>query len=196
LRKRILEPFGIDEICLGVCFGAPSYRIFAALLVGWVLTVGRHTISRVILTMGLHESRHFATIYRFLGKGQWSAERVFYYLFRMLVDTLIVARADILVVVADTLNKHGGKKICGAAWQHDGSAPNRTKKIGHGVCFVIIGLAVRILEISDRVFCLPYAARLWWPPKSQGQTQRAAVQEEAGDCIGSYQTDPLAVESR
>ena len=74
------------------------------------------------------------------------------------------------LVLDDTLNKHRGKKICGAGWQHDGSAPKQTKKTkqtGYGVCFVIIGLAIRFPGISDRVFCLPYAARLWWPPKAK-----------------------------
>jgi hypothetical protein len=41
------------------------------------------------------------------------------------------------------------------------------KRTGYGVCFVIIGLAIRLPGISDRVFCLPYAARLWWPEKTK-----------------------------
>jgi len=171
LKKCIPDPFEIDDISLNVCFSAPSYRIFTALLVGWVLTVGTHTISKVILTMGLHEFRHFATIYRFLGKGRWSAESVSRRLFRMLVDTLIAAGVEILAVIDDTLNKHCGKKICGAGWQHDGSASKLTKQKGYGVCFVIIGLAIRIPQISDRVFCLPYAARIWWPPKAKVKPQ-------------------------
>ena len=178
LKKSIPDPFGIDEICFSVCFSAPSYRIFVALLVGWVLTVGKHTVSKVILTMGLHESMHFASIYRFLGKGQWSVEGVSYWLFRILVETLVGQGREILVVVDDTLNKHCGKKMCGAGWQHDGSAPKLTKQRSHGVCFVIIGLAVRLPEISDRVFCLPYAARLWWPPKARVKPQDIPYQKK------------------
>jgi hypothetical protein len=30
-----------------------------------------HTISQVILTMGLHESEHFASVYNFLLKSRW-----------------------------------------------------------------------------------------------------------------------------
>jgi hypothetical protein len=58
-----------------------------------------------------------------------------------------------------------GRKICGAGFQHDGASPKGGKKIGYGVCFVLIGLAVRLPGVSDRVFCLPYAARLWWPKR-------------------------------
>jgi hypothetical protein len=138
-----------------------------ALVIGWVLTVGKHTISQVILTMRLHESKHFASIYRFLGKGIWETDLVSYFVFRMLVETLIAEGIDILVVIDDTLNKHCGRKICGAGWQHDGSLPKHSNQKGYGVCFVIIGLAIRLPGISDRMFCLPYAARLWWPPKAK-----------------------------
>ena len=167
MNRNIADPFGLDEIRFRACFSAPGFRIFVALVIGWVLTVGKHTVSQVILTMKLHESRHFATIYRFLLKGQWSVDMVSYCLFRILVETLIAEEVEVLVVVDDTLNKHRGKHICGAGWQHDGSAPKIAKQKGYGVCFVIAGLAIRLPDISDRVFCLPYAARLWWPPKAK-----------------------------
>ncbi len=73
---------------------------------------------------------------------------------------------EILGVIDDALNKHSGKKISSAVWQHDDSLPKLTKQKAYGVCFVIIGLAIRLPGVSDRVFCLPYAARLWWPPKA------------------------------
>jgi hypothetical protein len=31
------------------------------------------------------------------------------------------------------------------------------------VCFVVIGLASGLQEISERIFCLPFAVRLWCP---------------------------------
>jgi hypothetical protein len=144
------------------------------LVIGWVLTVGKHTVSQVILTMRLHESRHFASIYRFLGKGQWCIDWVCRCLFRIMAEILVAEGVEIVVVLDDTLNKHCGKKICGAGWQYDGSAPKQSKKAkqtSHGVCFVIIGLAIRLPGISDRVFCLPYAARLWWPEKAKVKPQ-------------------------
>lgn len=170
MKKHTPKPFEIDDIRFRVCFSAPSYRIFTALVIGWVLTVGKHTISQVILTMRLHESRHFATIYRFLRKGQWKTDSVSHWLFRILVETLVAEGLDIELVLDDTLNKRRGKHICGAGWQYDGSAPKQSKKAkqtSYGICFVVIGLAIRLPEISDRVFCLPYAARLWWPEKAK-----------------------------
>ena len=174
MKKAIPKPFAIEDIRLRLCFTAPSYRIFVALVIGWVLTTGTHTISHVILTMGLHESRRFAAIYRFLGKGQWCTDRISYCLFRMMVGTLIAEGVEIRTVGDDTLNKHRGADICGAGWQYDGSVPKHGKKAkqtSYGVCFVIIGLAIRLPGISDRVFCLPYAARLWWPETAKVKTE-------------------------
>lgn len=166
-KSGIADPFTIDEPSFRACFTAPSLALFASMVVGWVLTVGRHTISNVILTMGLHESRHFASVYRFVGRGRWLPDMVSRAVYELLVETLVPCDAEILLVVDDTLNKHRGKKICGAGWQHDGSAPGDKKRKGYGLCFVIVGLAVRLTGIADRVFCLPYAARLSWPPRAK-----------------------------
>jgi hypothetical protein len=74
---------------------------------------------------------------------------------------------EIELVLDDTLNSHVGKKIFGAGFQHNGNAPKIGKPIGYGVCFVIIGVVVRLPGISERLFCLPYATRLWWPEKAK-----------------------------
>lgn len=174
MKRGIGEPFTIDEISFRKCFSAPSLEIFMALVIGWALTVGRHTISRVILTMGLHESRHFASVYRFFSRERWLADMISHALFELMLDIVVPLGAEILLIVDDTLNKHFGKKITGAGWQHDGSAFGKKNRKGYGVCFVIIGLAVRLNGISDRIFCLPYAARLWWPPRTKNKPKAMA----------------------
>lgn len=178
MEKQIPHPFGIDDIRFMQCFTAPSYRIFVALLIGWALTVGKHSISQVILTMRLHDSRHFATIYRFLGKSRWNLDLVSCCLFRVMLETLIAEETEVLTVIDDTLNKHCGRSICGAGWQHDGSAKKHSGQTGYGVCFVIIGMVVRLSGISDRMFCLPFAARLWWPPKTKVKPQGLAYRKK------------------
>lgn len=183
-KRNLPDPFEIDKIRFQDCFTAPSLRHFVVLMTGWVLTVGSHTISQVILTAEAHESEHFASLYRFLSRARWEPDRVAAVIFLSMVATLCPGVSELVLVIDDTLNKHVGTKICGAAFQHDGSAPKGGKKIGYGVCFVIIGLAVRLPGISSRVFCLPYAARLWWPKSSKVKPLR-----------GSYKTKPeLALE--
>ena len=166
-KRNVPDPFVVDKISFQDCFTAPSLRHFIVLMTGWVLTVGAHTISQVILTVQAHESEHFASVYRFLSRAKWDSDKVAASIFLFMVEALFSVGSELLLVIDDTLNNHMGRNICGAGYQHDGSAPNTSKKIGYGVCFVIIGLAVRLPGISDRVFCLPYAARLWWPEKSK-----------------------------
>ncbi|MEW6406437.1 MAG: transposase [Chloroflexota bacterium] len=157
------EPFGVDKRDFSLCFSRPSLRHFTMLLAGWVLTVGAHTISRVILTIGAHEREHFASVYRFLSRAVWSWDSVSWMVFRLIHRTFLADAAEVVCVVDDTLNKHQGHKICGAGYQHDGSVPKGDPSVKFGVCFVLIGVMVRLPGISERVFCLPFAARLWWP---------------------------------
>jgi hypothetical protein len=166
-KRNLPQPFQIDKIRFKDCFTAPSLRHFAVLINGWVMTVGIHTISQVILTGGLHESEHFSTIYRFLQKAKWPPDQVAFEVFRMILDTLMPDATELELALDDTLNNHVGKKIFGAGIQHDGDAPKTGKPIGYGVCFVIIEVVVRLPGISGRVFCLPYACRLWYPEKAK-----------------------------
>lgn len=183
-RRNLPDPFEIDKVRFQDCFTAPSLRHFVVLMTGWVVTVGTHTLSQVILTAEAHESEHFASLYRFWSRARWGPDRVAAVIFLLMVETLFPGVSELILVIDDTLNNHVGPKICGAGFQHDGAAPKGGKKIGYGVCFVIIGLAVRLPGISDRVFCLPYAARLWWPKKSKVKPQG-----------GLYKTKPeLALE--
>lgn len=172
-KRNLPQPFGVDKIHFRDCFTAPSLRHFAALITGWALTVGTRTISKVILATGAHESEHFANIYKFLGRSNWDPDKVAFEVFKLIIERLLPGCTVIEIVIDDTLNSCVGKKIFGAGVQHDGNAPKTGKPIGYGVCFVIIGVAVRLPRISDRAFCLPYAARLWWPAKAKVKPKAA-----------------------
>jgi len=177
-KRNLPEPFGIDKGDFSICFSRPSLRHFKMLLVGWVLTVGAHTISRVILTVGAHEKEHFASLYRFLSRAVWSWDSVSWMVFRVIFRTFLTGVTEVVCVVDDTLNKHWGKKICGAGYQHDGSVPKGERPVRFGVCFVLIGVMVRLPGLSERVFCLPFAARLWWPDNAPVKPKSLLVRKK------------------
>lgn len=162
-KKNLAEPFDFDKSYFGCCFSRPSLRHFGLIVIGWVLAVGTHTVSRIILTTCGHEKEHFTSIYRFLSRAVWSWDSVSWVVFRIIHRTFLEDAAEVICVVDDTLNKHWGKKICGAGYQHDGSVPKGDYPVRFGVCFVVMGVMVRLPGISGRPFCLPFAARLWWP---------------------------------
>lgn len=167
MRRKLPQPFGVEEINFRACFSAPSLRCFRALMTGWVLTVGAHTLSQVMLSTRLHESKHFAGVYRFFSRAVWDADQVGEQIFGMMMRVFDSMCLQLVCVIDDTMNRHRGPMICGAGWQYDGSKSQESGKTGYGVCFVIIGLAVSLPGISGRVFCLPFAARLWWPPNAR-----------------------------
>jgi hypothetical protein len=176
--RNLPDPFGIHKRDFSLCFSQPSLRHFTMLLMGWVLTVGAHTVSRVILTVGAHEKEHFASVYRFLSRAVWSWDSVSWMVFRVIYRTLLVDATEVVCVVDDTLNKHWGKKICGAGYQHDGSVPKGDRPVRFGLCFVLIGVMVRLPGISERVFCLPFAARLWWPDNAPVKPKRLVIRKK------------------
>jgi hypothetical protein len=77
------------------------------------------------------------------------------------------------VAVDDTLFKKRGKKVFGAAWQHDGAARGE-KPVGYGCCFVVLGIIVE-LPFCTRPFCLPVAVRLWRPKTGLSKVEIAAA---------------------
>ncbi|MBI5569541.1 MAG: transposase [Desulfomonile tiedjei] len=171
-EEHVPQPFAIEEIFFRACFSAPSWGHFIVLLIGWVLTVGKHTISNVILTMKLEELEHFASAYRFLSRAVWNIDDVSQRLFSLIVEFFVPPGSEVVSIVDDSLYKHCGKKICGAGWQYDGSAPKHARNKGYGLCFVVMGVAVSLPGISGRVFCLPYAARFWWPERTKVSPKR------------------------
>jgi len=98
--------------------------------------------------------------------------------FRVIFRTFLTGVTEVVCVVDDTLNKHWGKKICGAGYQHDGSVPQGERPVRFGVCFVLIGVMVRLPGLSERVFCLPFAARLWWPDNAPVKPKSLVVRKK------------------
>ncbi len=73
---------------------------------------------------------------------------------------------------AGLCNGPGGKKVFGAAWQHDGAARG-SRPVGRGTCFVVVGIVVQ-LPFLARPVCLPVMARLWRPKQEQSKAGLAA----------------------
>ncbi len=68
-RRKLPQPFQVEEINFRIRFNAPSLECFLVLVTGRVLTFGTHTVSPVILTRGLYKSMHFASVHRFFARA-------------------------------------------------------------------------------------------------------------------------------
>jgi SRSO17 transposase len=145
------------------CFTGPSFRTFVTLLTGMIAQPGRRTVCGMLLGGGAGGVWHHSRAHWFFSRARWSVEQVGLVLARLIVDRLLPGDAPVLLAVDDTLMRRCGRKVAGAAWQHDGArkAP-KGSQVSWGTCFVVVGI-VLWLPMLTRPVCLPVAARLWQP---------------------------------
>jgi hypothetical protein len=145
------------------CFTAPSFRTFVTLLTGMIAQPGRRTVCGMLVGAGAAGVWHHSRAHWLFSRARWSVEQVGLVLARLIVDRLLACDAPVLLAVDDTLMRRSGRKVAGAAWQHDGArkAPGGSQ-VSWGTCFVVVGI-VLWLPMLTRPVCLPVAARLWQP---------------------------------
>jgi SRSO17 transposase len=126
------------------------------------------------MLLGANLTRHWShdRAHSFFARARWDPQTLGASLSHLVVRSLVPDKAPLTVAVDDTLFKRRGKKVFGAAWQHDGSAAGRDG-IGYGTCFVVLGLIVD-LPFLPRPVCLPVAARLHHPKGEQTKVELAA----------------------
>jgi hypothetical protein len=158
------------------CFTGPTFATFAALVSGLVAAPTRRTVCTMLSAAGLARRWHHSRAHGFFARARWCPDQVGLVLARLVVDRLLPPGAAVLVAVDDSLFRRSGRRVHGAAWQHDGAAKGRAKsRVGWGNCWVIAGIVVR-LPFLDRPVCLPVAFALWRPTKGVGQGAAEAKQ--------------------
>lgn len=161
---RVLAP-------LRVCFTAPTFATFTALLVGLVGATRRRTICGMWIAAGLSAVLHHCRAHRFFSHARWCVDQVGLVVARMVVESFVAADEAVVAAVDDSLFRRYGRGIHAAAWQHDGSAQG-PRKIGFGNCWVVVGIVVT-LPILSRPVCLPVLFRLWKPKSSISKVEHA-----------------------
>jgi len=109
-----------------VCFTRPGFESFVALITGWIICQGRHSISRVIQAAGaVGAGKHHSCLYRFLSHGRWTTDAVGQVLFRLLLP---FQPKEITLILDDTLCHKSGPHIFGAGMHYD----SRSSTYGRG----------------------------------------------------------------
>src|SRR3984957_19298262 len=133
-------------------FTGPSFRTFCGLGAG---------LSRC----WPHDRAHY-----FFARAGWDLDQLGLAVVGLGVPLVVRAGEPVLVAVDDSVFPRAGRKVFGAAWQHDGSSPARDK-LSFGTCFVTAGIVV-MLPFSSRPWCLPVLARLHVPGKGKARKPR------------------------
>jgi SRSO17 transposase len=157
------------------CFTARSFRTFCGLAAGLAGQVRRRTVVGMLLGAGLARAWPHDRAHYFFARARWETGELGLAAARLVVLLLVAPGVPLSVAVDDSLFRRSGRKVHGAGWQHDGSAPSRGR-LGFGNCFVTAGIVVA-LPFCTRPVCLPVLARLVLPGKKArpaGRGHRAA----------------------
>lgn len=148
------------------CFSAPSFENFTALVCGWILCPGLHTISRAIVAatgQRLAPKCHSA-YYRFLSRATWNPDD----LGRTLLELLLPFLPErIEAAVDDTLCHRAGPQLFGGGMHHDsaastyGGSGGRRASFSFGHNWVVLSVWVPRPWNWEKGFALPVMVRLY-----------------------------------
>jgi DDE superfamily endonuclease len=141
------------------CFTAPTVPVFQAMVLGLIAQTGQRTVCGMLTGAGLATTWSHDRAHRFFSTARWSIDQIGLIVFDLVLAHLVAAGADLLLAVDDTAHRRRGKKVHGAGWIHDGSAPSRNK-LAFGHRWVVVGVIVRPAFMS-RPVCLPVLCRRW-----------------------------------
>lgn len=157
-------------VVLRPCFTAPSFATFCVLVAGLAGRVRRRTVCGMLAGAGLGRIWPHDRVHYFFARAVWDLDLLGLAVAGLVARLLVPGSAAIVVAVDDSVFPRSGRRVCGAAWQHDGSSPARNK-LSFGTCFVTAGIIVA-LPFCSRPVCLPVLARLHVPAKGKARKPR------------------------
>jgi hypothetical protein len=133
--------------------------VFTAMVVGMIAQTGTKTVCGMLAGAGLAQTWSHDRVHRFFAAAVWSIDAVGLIVLDLVITHLVDDDAVVILAVDDTAHRRRGKRVHGAQWIHDGSAPSRNK-LAFGHRWVVVGVVVR-LPFLTRPVCLPVACRRW-----------------------------------
>ena len=145
------------------CFTAPSHGRFLTLVSGWLLCLGKRTVTGVMRAAGAADQDPSA-FHRFFSRGAWCPEEVGLSLLPIVLR-LVGRTPRVALTLDDTLARHTGKHIAGAGMHRDPLLSTGAKPYFHfGHDWVV--LAVAVVLPWGKTYSLPVLARLYRGPKT------------------------------
>lgn len=136
-------------------FNPQVFSTFQALIAGWIVCLGPHTISEVWQATGLAARRHHDTASAVFHSacGEWDDLGI---VLATLIHTHLVPGGVVWVAVDDTLcHKRGAKVAFGGIFLDAVMSSKGHKTFRCGLNRVVLGIAVPIPMRADRYDCLP-----------------------------------------
>ncbi len=151
-------------------FTEPSFQNVVDLAEGWILCIGRHSISRAIQFMPNWDGQH-TRFYDFFARSRWEPEDLSAQRVRIVLN-LIPEQMTVYATVDDTLAYRSGPHMWGAGMHYDalrsnyGPCAKRVVSLAFGHRWVFIALWVPVPWNRMRLLAIPVLGRLYRSKKT------------------------------
>jgi hypothetical protein len=157
-----------------IAFTRPTFQRMICLLVGFVVTRGRRTITHTLGTLRCVATGHFSDFHRLFSRAPWSMQPLSRALAAIVLE-LVPRNVPVICAVDDTATQHRGAQVYGKGMHRDNIRSTRTHKVwlwGHR--WVVLAVNVKF-PFSKRPWALPVLVALYKPKDlnaSEGRTHR------------------------
>lgn len=142
-------------------FTKPGFCNALVVLVGWVLTQGRHAVTEALVATGVAARRHHAAFHSFFSRGTWSPDELGLVLLGKLVELCVCPGAIVELVLDDILCRKKGPAIFGLGSHLDAVRSTKAfRMLSFGHVWVVLSVVVR-LPFAKRPWALPVFFRLY-----------------------------------
>jgi DDE superfamily endonuclease len=154
-----------------IAFTKPTFQRAIVLFVGFVLTVGRRTVTRTLSTVPGLTGGHFGDYHRVFSRARWSLWKLAEVLAAAVVLGLVPPDQPVVCTVDDTVTQRRGKRVYGKGRHRDPLRSTRTHNVwiwGHQ--WVVLAVNVKF----------PFCSRPWALPVLCGLYRTREVNEREG----------------
>ncbi|MHB1560860.1 MAG: IS701 family transposase [Isosphaeraceae bacterium] len=167
------------------------FQTFQALIAGWIICLGPHTISGVWQATGLAAKRHHDTAYAVFHSALWDWDELGIIL-ATLILTHLIPGGVVWLAVDDTLcHKRGAKVAFGGIFLDAVLSSKRHKTLRFGLNWIVLGIAVPIPMRPDRHFGLPVLWRLYRKKGQPGHRTRPKAAAELARKLAEANPDRI-----
>lgn len=163
-----------------IAFTQPTFKRVLVLLVGAILTRGRHTVTSILWTMRGLAPGAPSSYHRVLSRARWH-----YWLLAKALATFLVALAEehgvgdwILIAGDDTVAGAKGAKVYGKGCHHDAVRSSHSHTVWRwGHRWVVLAIMVKF-PWAQRPWALPILTALYRPRKlneEEGRRHKTAI---------------------
>lgn len=153
-------------------FSRPTFTKVRVLVMGALLTRGRHTVAAALRHMGLHATPHWSKYHHVLNRAPWSALLVSRILLKLVLATFVPAGGTVDLVIDETLERRWGPKITKRCHWRDSRLSSRQMNVTtSGLRWVVMAVVVP-LPWTSRRWALPFLSVLATTPTVSSQLQQ------------------------